>query len=60
MVAAGLHGDAWTGSKSIMRVRRRFEGPSVFPSPSRRLNVPVLSPVFPASPAAPTLSIGHT
>ena len=54
MVAAGLHGDARTGSISLLRARRRLESPPVFPIPSRRLFALALSSVFPASPAAST------
>ena len=54
MVAAGLHGDARTGSLSLLRARRRLEGPLVFPIPSRRLFALALSSVFPASSAPPT------
>ena len=53
MIAAGLHGDARTGSKSLLRARRRLESPLVFPIPSRRLFALALSSVFPASPASP-------
>ena len=52
--AAGLHGDARTGYLSLLRARRRLEGPLVFPIPSRRLFALALSSVFPASPATPT------
>ena len=35
MFAAGLHGDARTGSISHLRAHRRFNRPLVFPIPSR-------------------------
>ena len=59
MVAAGLHGDARTGSISLLRARRRLEGPPVFPIPSRRLFALALSSVFPASPATPTSALSQ-
>ena len=59
MAAAGLHGDARTGSKSLLRARRRLESPPVFPVPSRRLFALALSSVFPASPAAPTSALSQ-
>ena len=59
MVAAGLHGDARTGSKSLLRARRRLESPLVFPIPSRRLFALALSSVFPASPATPTSALSQ-
>ena len=59
MAAAGLHGDARTGSKSLLRARRRLESPPVFPIPSRRLFALALSSVFPASPATPTSALSQ-
>ena len=56
---SGLHGDARTGSISLLRARRRLESPLVFPIPSRRLFVLALSSVFPASPATPTSALSQ-
>ena len=59
MVVSGLHGDARTGSKLLLRARRRLESPPVFSIPSRRLFVLALSSVVPAYLATPTSALNQ-
>ena len=57
MVAAGLHGDARTGSISHWRALKRCDLPLVCPISTRRPFALAPSSVFHASPATPTSAL---